>query len=171
MPRNVEIKARVASIHALTSRVAAIATAGPDYIDQDDTFFRCSNGRLKLRVFSGGGGELIFYRRADNAGPRESFYLCSPTVSADTLRDSLSIAYGQAGRLKKRRTVFFVDRTRVHLDNVEGLGEFVEIEVVLEEDEQVERGIAEANSLLATLGISSSQLIAGAYVDLLHARA
>lgn len=171
MPRNVEVKARISSIHALTPRVVAIATSGPIDIDQDDTFFRCSKGRLKLRAFSNGDGELIFYRRADGAGPREAFYLRSPTSSADTLRDSLSIAYGQTGRVRKRRTLFLVGRTRVHLDNVEGLGEFVEIEVVLEDDERVERGIEEADALLATLGITSSQFVAAAYVDLTPAGA
>jgi hypothetical protein len=76
-------------------------------------------------------GELIFYRRVNQAGLKESFYVLSPPSSPGTLRESLSLAYGQIGRIRKYRTVFLVGRTRVHLDRVEGLGHFLEPEVVL----------------------------------------
>jgi len=62
MARNIEIKAHIESVEALAARAAAIASAGPIEIDQDDTFFRCEAGRLKLRAFSNESGELIFYR-------------------------------------------------------------------------------------------------------------
>ena len=75
MARNIEIKARVESIEALARKAAAIADEGPIEIIQDDTFFRCESGRLKLRAFSSEEGELIFYRRANQHGPKESFYL------------------------------------------------------------------------------------------------
>lgn len=170
MARNIEIKARIESVEALAPRVAAIADRGPAEITQDDTFFRCESGRLKLRAFSREEGELIFYRRANRQGPKESFYLRSPTSAPETLRDSLSLAYGQAGRVQKHRTLFLVGRTRVHLDKVEGLGHFLELEVVLEEGEPAEAGIREAHELMTKLGIEPSQLIEGAYVDLLDQR-
>src|SRR5205085_2527184 len=131
MKRNIEIKARVEDLARLATKVAAIADAGPTEILQDDTFFKCDSGRLKLRSFPGGTGELIFYRRANQQGPKESFYLRSPTSAPDELRESLALAYGAVGRVKKRRTLFLVGRTRVHLDQVEALGEFLELEVVL----------------------------------------
>src|SRR5437879_8302721 len=84
--RNIEIKAHVESIEALAPRAAAIADEGPIEIIQDDTFFRCDSGRLKLRAFSRQEGELIFYRRANQRGPKESFYLRSPTSQLGTLR-------------------------------------------------------------------------------------
>ncbi len=141
MARNIEIKARVESIEALAPKAAAIADEGPIEIIQDDTFFRCDSGRLKLRAFSSEEGELIFYRRANQRGPKESFYLRSPTSAPDTLRESLSQAYGQVGRVQKHRTLFLVGRTR-----------------------------REAHSLMARLGIESSQLVEGAYIDLLAQR-
>lgn len=167
MPRNVEIKARIESVEALRARVAALATAGPTEIAQDDTFFRCGEGRLKLRAFSASEGQLIFYRRADEAGPTESFFVLSPTASPDTLREALSLAYGASGRVIKHRTLFLVGRTRVHLDRVEGLGDFLELEVVLREGESAATGAAEAHELLARLGIEPHQLVERAYVDLL----
>lgn len=170
MPRNIEIKAHIESVSSLVSKVAAIADEGPIEIVQDDTFFTCKNGRMKLRVFSEEDGELIFYRRANQQGPKESFYLRSPTFSPSTLREALSQAYGQTGRVQKRRTHFLVGRTRVHLDNVKDLGHFLELEVVLKDGEAAEAGIKEAHGLMTKLGVAASQLIEGAYVDLLSQR-
>jgi predicted adenylyl cyclase CyaB len=168
MPRNIEIKARIDSIEALAARAAALATEGPFEITQDDSFFRCDTGRLKLRTFSPTAGELIFYRRADQQGPKESFYVCTPTASPDSLREALGLAYGLAGRVRKQRRVYLVGRTRVHLDRVQDLGDFMELEVVLQEHEPAEAGMQEARLLMERLGIAPSQLVDSAYVDLLQ---
>jgi len=167
MARNIEIKARIENVAALIPKAAAIADQGPVEILQDDTFFRCESGRLKLRSFPSGEGELIFYRRPNQQGPKESFYLRSPTSAPDTLRESLSLAYGQVGRVRKRRFLFLAGRTRIHLDQVEGLGHFLELEVVLEDGEPAEAGVLEAHKLMSELGIEPPQLIEAAYVDLL----
>ena len=170
MARNIEIKARVADMAALTARAAAIADSRPVEIPQDDTFFRCDNGRLKLRVFEDGHGELIFYRRPDADGPKVSFYVLSPTESPDTLREALTLANGQEGRVVKHRTLLLLGRTRIHLDRVQGLGDFMELEVVLAEGEAVEDGVREAHELMARLQIAADCLVEGAYHDLLRAR-
>jgi len=164
--RNVEIKARITSVEALLPRVRTVADQGPFEIRQDDTYFACNTGRLKLRMFSKGEGELIYYRRADQQGPKESFYLRSPTTAPEVLRESLTLAYGRTGHVEKHRTLFLAGRTRIHLDRVSGLGHFLELEVVLEENEPFEAGVREADQLLASLGIERSQLIEGGYVDL-----
>jgi len=170
MARNVEIKAQVDSLAAIEPLAAALSGQEPVSIAQDDTFFTCTHGRLKLRAFADGTGELIFYQRADDMGPKESFYVISPTDEPDSLREALSHAYGVIGRVKKHRTVFMAGRTRIHLDRVEGLGEFLELEVVLREDETVEAGMEEARTLMAGLGVAPEQLLSGAYLDLLAAR-
>lgn len=167
MARNIEIKAHIESVEAVEPRAAALADQGPIEIQQDDTFFVCPRGRLKLRALSATEGQLIFYRRPDQAGPKESFYVIAPTGSPDTLREALSLAYGQAGRVRKRRTLYIVGRTRVHLDRVEELGHFLELEVVLADGEPHAPGIAEAHHLMAALGVSPAQLVEPAYVDLL----
>lgn len=167
MPRNVEIKARLEDLNAVAAKAAALADQGPIAIAQDDIFFRCDNGRLKLRVFSETEGELIFYRRSDRQGPKESFYVRSPTASPATLREALTLAHGEIGRVIKDRTLYLVGRTRVHLDKVQGLGDFLELEVVLEDGESLEAGVQEAHRLMKALGVAPSQLVGGAYVDLL----
>ncbi|HEY3288272.1 MAG TPA: class IV adenylate cyclase [Gemmatimonadaceae bacterium] len=167
MPRNVEIKARIASVDALTARAAAIADTGPVEIRQDDTFFPCDTGRLKLRQFADGTGELIFYQRADQGGPKESFYLISRTDNAEALREVLLCAYGARGRVVKHRTLYLAGKTRIHLDRVATLGDFLELEVVLDDDESLEAGVRTAHEIMAQLGVTSAQLIEGAYLDLL----
>jgi predicted adenylyl cyclase CyaB len=170
MSRNIEIKAHVENLETLTAKVRAVADAGPIEIAQDDTFFRCDCGRLKLRAFSNGTGELIYYRRANQCGPKESFYLRTPVSAPDSLRDLLSLAYGGVGRVKKLRTVFLVGRTRVHLDKPEQFGDFLELEVVLAENESADAGVHEARRLMEAFDVKPHQLIEDAYVDLIVRR-
>ena len=167
--RNVEIKARIAGVDVMAPRVATMADSGPIEIPQDDTFFVCERGRLKLRAFSPTAGELIFYRRPNQAGPKESRFVISATASPDSLREALTLAYGTAGRVRKHRTLYLVGRTRVHLDRVDGLGHFLELEVVLADGESPDAGVKEARALMTALGIRDDQLVDGAYVDLLAA--
>ena len=159
MARNVEIKARVGDPQALARRIGSIADQGPQAIEQDDTFFRCRGGRLKLRDFGNGRGELIHYRRADQAGPGTSEYRITPTDESDAL--------GAVGRVRKRRILYLAGRTRIHLDRVEGLGDFLELEVVLDEGEPQASGEAEARVLMERLQIEDVDLVEVAYVDLL----
>lgn len=166
MSRNIEIKARIESVEALAPLVAALADTGPTEIVQDDTFFRCDRGRLKLRAFPDGSGELIFYRRPDEPGPKESFYVIAPVADADPLRRALLLAWGEAGRVRKVRTLYLAGRTRIHLDRVLGLGDFLELEVVLRDGEPADAGTEEARALLARLGIGPARWVEGAYVDL-----
>ncbi|MCH8479119.1 MAG: class IV adenylate cyclase [Wenzhouxiangella sp.] len=168
MARNVEIKARVADLATLETRVRAVADSGPFEIFQDDCFFQSPEGRLKLRDFGDGRGELIFYQRPDQSGPKHCHYQIVPTDQPDQLRLVLTLAWGEAGRVRKNRRLYLSGRTRIHLDRVEGLGEFVELEVVLANDESTARGQQEAEALVAELGISAADLLECAYVDMLQ---
>ena len=167
MPRNVEIKARIASVEQLKTVAASISDGDPVEILQDDTFFHCASGRLKLRAFADGAGVLIFYQRTDDKGPKQSFFTMSPTHAPDALRETLSLACGVSGRVKKHRTLFTLGRTRIHLDRVEGLGDYLELEVMLADGEAVEVGEQEAYVVMTRLGITKQQLVEGAYLDLL----
>ncbi len=167
---NVEIKARLADPVAVEARAAALADAGPTTIAQDDTFFHCDAGRLKLRAFADGSGEIIHYHRPDAEGPTESRYVRAPTSDAGATREALARAYGVAGRVVKTRRLYLVGRTRVHLDAVDGLGHFLELEVVLADGEPTEAGAAEAHALMDELGVAPDSLVATAYVDLLAGR-
>ena len=171
MPRNIEIKARIDKFEALLVRAQALADGPPQTIAQDDTFFACAKGRLKLRDFGDGQAELIHYQRADAAGPKVSDYVRVPSADPAALREALSRALGVIGRVRKTRLLLLAGQTRIHLDRVEGLGDFVELEVVLREGQAEADGVVIAEALLARLGVAPAQRVAGAYLDLLGAQA
>src|SRR5215472_3599569 len=165
MPRNVEIKAILKDRVAVVAAVAGQSDA-PATIVQHDFFFRCSEGRLKLRVFEPGRGELIRYQREGVADARSSHYQIARTSDPEALLDILTQALGRVGEVKKTRILYRIGQTRVHIDRVEDLGDFLEVEVVLRPDQSEEAGKRMAEELLAQLGIERNQLIAEAYVDL-----
>lgn len=170
MARNIEIKARIPTSRrdAIRSCAAALAAGPPVVVCQTDTYFNVQTGRLKLRMVPGEDAELIFYERADESGPKPSSYVRSPVGSPETLRDALAQALGIRGVVEKRREVFLVDQTRVHLDDVQSLGTFIELEVVLREGESEAEGRAIANRLLIELEIRPEWLVSGSYIDLIE---
>jgi len=168
MPENIEIKARVSDPAALLRRAQTVATKPPVEILQSDTFFNCATGRLKLREFTDGTAELIQYHRPDLEGPKVSQYRIHRVQDPAPLRRMLEAALGLRGVVRKRRLLVMVGRTRVHLDHVEGLGDFMELEVVLEEGEDHAAGDREAAALMEKLGVAPQDLVEGAYIDLLE---
>lgn len=145
----------------------ALAGAEPELLVQDDSFFDCAHGRLKLRQFDDGSAELIHYERPDGTTPRLSDYVRCGVADAHALREALTRALGLIGRVRKRRWLLLVGQTRIHLDTVEGLGDFAELEVVLRDEQTLQEGIAIAEQVLAALGLADAPRVAGAYLDLL----
>lgn len=169
MARNIEIKVRIPSVEALLGPARALADGPPTEILQDDTFFACRDGRLKLRVLGDGLGQLIHYHRPDTPGPKQSDYTIFETSAPAALRDALAQALGVTGRVVKRRLFLLCGQTRIHLDRVTGLGDFLELEVVLREGQSAAQGAAIAEDLCARLGLDPDARIPGAYRDLLAA--
>jgi predicted adenylyl cyclase CyaB len=166
MNRNVEIKARVADPDKLLRLVQNIADSGPEVLNQEDVFFQCPSGRLKLRTINGKESQLIFYVRDDNPSPKASEYALVPVSDPAAMRRVLELALGTRGIVRKRRTLFLVGPTRIHLDEVEGLGSFIELEVVLKPAESIGDGVQIARQIIEKLKIDETSLIAGAYLDL-----
>lgn len=167
MARNVEIKARLTRVEAILPRARALADGEPVELVQDDTFFACPNGRLKLRETGNGRGQLIFYQRPDGPQARESRYRIHETDAPDDLRETLAAACGIIGRVVKRRLLLFRGQTRIHLDRVQGLGDFLELEVVLAEGQTAAEGVVIAEALFSRLGLDPACRVAGAYRDML----
>ncbi len=170
MARNIEIKARLTPEHLAFIRREAVSRAStpPEYWVQVDTFFCTPRGRLKLRVMEDGTAELIAYDRADQAGSKCSSYVRSPCVDPESLHAALARSLGVRETVRKRRQVIVIGQTRVHLDEVESLGTFLELEVVLRDDQTLAEGEAIARQLMQLFRIDSDSLIEGAYVDLIE---
>lgn len=169
MPRNIEIKARIDSVEALLPRAQALAGSAPELLRQDDSFFRVPQGRLKLRQLGDGSAVLIHYHRPDSRQAKASDYLLVPVPDPGALREALARACGLLGRVHKQRWCLMVGQTRVHLDRVADLGDFMELEVLLHEGQSDAEGAAIAEALMQALGLADAERLAGAYLDLLAA--
>lgn len=168
MNRNVEIKARTepAQLEKIDELLRGRGLESRLLV-QRDTFFRCATGRLKLRE-EGTAAELIFYSRGSGAEARESRYWRAAVEDGAAMAALMGAAQGTSGVVEKQRRLFLVGQTRVHLDEVKDLGAFLELEVVLREEQRVEEGQAIARALLAELGVAESALVGPAYVELLQ---
>lgn len=167
--RNLELKFRCDDLNVAREQAQALGAQDAGVLHQHDAFFPAPLGRLKLRDFGDGRGELIAYRRADAVEVRGSDYLLAPTADPAGLRDALAFALGCAGEVRKRRHLFLWKHTRIHLDEVADLGSFVELETVIREQSEADAQ-RELAQVVEALALRSENRIAPAYVDLIRAR-
>jgi predicted adenylyl cyclase CyaB len=167
--KNIEIKARVDRLDGLAERARALGFYFGETLEQEDIYFTVSRGRLKLRLTPARPGQLIFYERPDTAGPKESVYEIVPVEEGGKLAVLLGTALGVRGKVVKTRQVFLRDNIRLHLDQVEGVGSFLELEAVVHERNGEERATREIADLLSRLGIFPTALMRESYMDLLFA--
>ncbi len=181
---NVEFKARVQSFARVHSILTANRIPRAATLRQTDTYFHAPTGRLKLRVINEETAQLIFYQRPDHAEVKRSDYLIAPVAAPAALREALGAAYGIRTVVQKTRELYLLPRqfgaaagraapdlVRLHLDAVEGLGHFLEIEVILQEGESPKIVEPEAHFWLQEFGIAPEDLLSGSYADLLEALA
>jgi predicted adenylyl cyclase CyaB len=166
MPANIEIKARVRDFAAFEARATALSETYPQVIPQADTFFNVPSGRLKLRQLGPEDGQVVYYERPDQEGPKRSNYIVAATSEPAAMKAALSAALGVRGVVRKTRLLYMVGQTRIHLDDVEGLGHFMELEVVLRPGQSDAEGQAIAEDLMRRLGIKQEDLLEGAYLDM-----
>lgn len=168
MPANIEIKARVDDFEGLQNIATKLSDTECQVIPQEDIFFYCPSGRLKLRKLAPDHGQLIFYQRPDTTGPKHSEYKIYETSDPGNLKLILSEAFGIRGVVTKTRYLYLVGQTRIHLDDVVGLGKFLELEVVLKPGQSDADGQAIARRLMEQLGVETGHLLDSAYMDLLE---
>jgi len=164
---NVEIKARCAD----PDRVRAILTARhADFRGNDrqvDTYFHCRTGRLKLREGQI-ENSLIHYRRPDEFGPKQAVVTLVHPPPGPGLKQALAEALGVLVVVEKTREIYFIDNVKFHVDAVDGLGTFVEIEAIDDSGRiGAERLRAQCEHYVALLGVSPADLIDRSYSDML----
>jgi predicted adenylyl cyclase CyaB len=173
MATNIEIKARVSDL-SKARRLARKLTARPVAIlHQIDTYFPVDHGRLKLREIRSRGSrrsEIIWYRRPDRATARASEYQVVPVSNPAQIKLALSGALGVMQIVRKRRELWMYRNVRIHLDQVEKLGNFIELEAVV--GGRFDRATSRRNLELvqSALGIESSMLVPLSYSDLMNRR-
>ena len=165
--RNVELKAHDPDPARTLERALAAGAEDRGLLRQRDTYFAVAHGRLKLREEEPGGATLIAYERPDAATERVSSYRLVPVVDADGLRAALSVAIGVTAVVVKRRRVLLWEAVRIHLDEVRGLGSFLELEAVAQPGSDLVRERAQVARLREALDIRDDALREGSYADAL----
>ncbi|KAH8387645.1 hypothetical protein KR093_008509, partial [Drosophila rubida] len=171
--RNVEIKARIPGGPEEFERRLEVAKkltgAEGELIVQRDVFFNSpQGGRLKLRYLQAPAlSQLVFYDRPDEAGPKLSKFNKIEVDEPAVLEKILSQSNGTLGVLAKRRLLFLHKQTRIHMDDVQDLGHYMEFEVCLEPEQTLEQGQTIAEDLCRTFNIADADLMTGSYFDAL----
>src|SRR5688500_14817764 len=163
-----ETTARDPNSNEMRERAEKSSDLPMQVIKQEDIFFNTEKGRLKLRILDVERAQLIYYTRPDQEGPKRSDYHIYETADPKNLKRVLELTYGIRGVVRKTRYLYLVGQTRVHLDDVEGLGQFMELEVVMQEGQSEAEGQLIAEGLMPGLGVERRDLLEGAYLDLLQ---
>jgi adenylate cyclase class IV len=166
--RNIEIKARVPDLDALERRARDLGAAPAWTRRQRDVFFHVPTGYLKLRCVEGEPGELIAYHRAPGTEPRPSDYDIVPVGDPGLLERALTRSLGVRGVVAKTRRLWLWRHTRIHLDQVEGLGTFLELETVID-GVTPEAAEAEAREAIRALALDPDTFLDRPYLELLEA--
>lgn len=165
---NLELKARDSTPERTLRACEELGAEGGGVLRQRDVYFSVPRGRLKLRYENDGIGQLIAYERPDHEGIRSSRYRIIPVLAAAELEAALSAALGVVVEVRKTRRLFLYDGVRIHLDRVEGLGRFIELEALADpgggDRASRERVLGE---LRQALGVEDADLIAGSYCELM----
>jgi homotetrameric cytidine deaminase len=167
--RNLELKARDPDPARTLRRALALGAEDRGVVAQRDTYFAAPHGRLKLREEQPGGAHLVAYERTDAGEARVSRYRLAPLSDPAALRDALDAALGTTGVVAKRRRLLLWEGVRIHLDEVEGAGTFVELEAIAAEGPGLEREQTLVARLRAELEIGDGAIVAVGYADLVGA--
>ena len=166
---NIELKARCDDLGRLRDACGSLGAEAEEPERQIDTYFGVARGRLKLRESLRTGAELIYYMRPDVEGARESHYEIYQVEDAEALKALLKRALGVQAVVAKRREIYLIGNVRVHLDKVQGLGGFVELEGIVEHQAELFHVAEEVRRLEQALGIPTDSLVKESYADLVSA--
>ena len=165
MPKNLEVKARIKDPRVCEGIIKSIGSSFVGILNQTDTYFHTRRGRLKLREITDAAAELIYYEREEETVHRLSQFDIVRCDNPSALKAILEESVGIRGVVKKKRKLFMYNVTRVHLDEVENLGHFLELEtpvtLSVEESETINEYITDR------LQLSRDDFITGSYIDLL----
>lgn len=164
---NIEIKAYCGDLESFKSKLLQLPVTFEGEDSQVDTFFQVSHGRLKLRESILYGNILIPYLRPDKEGPKQSDYELIPISNPQKVKTLLGQILGTMGEVKKKRGIYFFENVRIHLDEVEKLGNFIEFEAVVDDEKTIDKSREKTQWLINYFNITDDQLVEVAYMDLI----
>ncbi len=165
MPKNLELKARISLLSEAIHTARSLHFKSKGILHQRDIYYCVSHGRLKLRINNAHKAEMIYYNRPNRKGCRYSDYYIFPVSNSKLTSELCTAAFGKKITVDKRRQLFLYKNARIHIDDVHGLGAFIEFEVL------VKYGKPQAQALMKFLSehfkIKHSDTMAISYSDLL----
>ncbi len=164
---NLERKSRDADLDSARRSLDGMGARREGTQEQSDLYYHCPTGRLKLRRIDDTHAELIWYDRPDEEGLRTSTYRRVPVADAGALHAALSSGLGVRGEVRKRREVWHWHNVRVHLDDVSGLGRFIEFEAVIDEVSDEAISLVRLEAIGRALGLEGVNDVSGSYADLM----
>ena len=167
--RNIELKSKCADLLRAEDAALRLGAREAGVLEQTDTYFHCTTGRLKLRETVGRSAELIAYARVDRSDARASEYHLVPVAEPGPLKRGLASTLGVRVVVEKRRTLLLWHNVRIHLDDVRGLGSFVEFEAVMGNGEEEATAYDRVAILAAALKLDPQDRIATSYSNLIEA--
>ncbi len=163
---NIELKARLTSLEVAREVARRIVTEYLGIQVQVDTYFHCRDGRLKLREVEAAPAQLIWYARSDSPQARKSEYYLLDVPDPDLVKQLLTAALGVCQVVQKRREIHLYHNVRIHLDDVTGLGAFLEFEAVMRAGQDAAEGHAQLDWLCGQFGITPDHILAQSYGDM-----
>jgi predicted adenylyl cyclase CyaB len=165
MPQNLELKARISSVSEATRIARRLKAKARGVLHQRDIYYLVRSGRLKLRIISKRPAELIFYTRPNKRGSRYSDYVLLPVSNSKSTNELFTTLFGQKVVVEKKRRLFLLKNSRIHLDEVRGLGAFIEFEVLVKHGKRQAQKLLEF--LTAEFDIKRTATVAVSYSDLI----
>jgi predicted adenylyl cyclase CyaB len=165
MPQNLELKARISSMSEAVRSAKNLHIHCRRILHQCDVYYNVPHGRLKLRIINKHSAELIYYNRPNNKSNRYSDYCLLPISNPKLTNAFYTAAFNQKVVVEKKRRLYIYKNARIHLDNVCGLGTFIEFEVMVKHGKRQAQTLLEF--LLTQFEIKRAATIAVSYSDLL----
>jgi len=131
--KNIEIKVKVNSFDNIIKSLEELGASYKGRIKQVDTYYNCQSGRLKIREINNKQAELIYYQRPNKKSSKISQYglIRLDTKMLPNYKNIFKKSLGEKVIVKKIRKLWIYQNTRIHLDRVQGLGNFIELETVI----------------------------------------
>jgi predicted adenylyl cyclase CyaB len=167
MRKNIEIKARCNDLSAARRAAKKLGMRRVGILHQTDTYFHAPHGRLKLREIRGQRAELIWYDRPNRASARDSHYTIVHIDDPRTMKTALTLALGVSSVVIKRRELWMFRNVRIHLDEIGGLGTFIELEAVIAKGNAPALSRRRLGMLCEVLGIRKQDQLAASYGELI----
>ena len=164
MPSNIELKVRWDNPDLAIEKAKSFGASFSKVMKQCDTYYVINNDKLKLREIHGETAELIYYRR-EGEEKWQSDYIVADVSDAKNQKKIFDILFGVLIEVHKVRTLYVFNNARIHIDEVEGLGSFLEFEVIIGEYENQDMELL--NKLKEHFGIPENKLLKKSYSDLL----